>query len=463
MNNKNQCVENRQDNNISNNQRNGTDEIPSLTEIDAWSGVAHEKGQSRPPTESIPQAERRFGAVKSTHCEVEGPQSHQEEPIASVVQPMHLSKIPKVQDRIRYRENPAEEWTPAKIISNDGKSTGKNKNYMNILNENSNEMTVIHLDKCEYEIISDDQIRVQGNSHLSHSENNDEEVNITHVPVGDHWRPDVVQAKQNEIENWKKFDVFTEVQDSGQKRISTRWVITEKINENEKIIKAWLVVRGFEEEEQVQCDSPTAAKSTLRTVIAIAANENWDLQTIDIKAAFLQGNNVDRDIFVTPPKEMKEEGVIWKLNKVAYGLNDASRNWYFSVKDELLRLKMKQSKLDNALFRYYRDEHLEGLLLLHVDDFLFSRTKSFNDEVIERLSKRFNVGKRSANSFKYIGLNMNQIENGIYVHQDQYAEELEEIYIPMHRKSEKQSPMTTNEKEKLLTVAGQLNWLATQT
>ena len=452
-------------------------------QTEVTSNVAPGRQAHRPPTESTPQAERRFGAVQSTSA-VEGPQSFQGEPAASAtrtscsatVNSKSSSKFPKTQDRIRYRQNSDEEWTHAKIISRGGKSTGKNKFYMNVLDETNNAMSGIDLNKVEFEIIDNSQIQSKEstlteqsqnndleNSHLAQSENNDEEVNITHIPIGEHWRPDVIQAKQKEIDNWKKFDVFTEVQDQGQKRISTRWVITEKINENDKNIKARLVVRGFEEEEQVQSDSPTAAKSTLRVVMALAANENWKIETIDIKAAFLQGSRVERDIYVTPPKEMKEEGIIWKLNKVAYGLNDASRNWFFSVKEELLRLQMKQSKLDNALFRYYKNGHLEGLMVLHVDDFLFCGTKSFDDEVIENLSKKFNVGKRSANNFKYIGLNINENENGIYVHQNEYAEELEELHIPMHRKSDKQSSLTAFEKEKLMSVAGQLNWLATQT
>ena len=49
--------------------------------------------------------------------------------------------------------------------------------------------------------------------------------------------------------------------------------------------------------------------------------------------------------------EIKEYDVIWKLNKAVYGLDDASQNWYFSVKDDLSRLGCKQSELDKGLFR----------------------------------------------------------------------------------------------------------------
>ena len=148
-------------------------------------------------------------------------------------------------------------------------------------------MLGVHLDRFEYEIVKDNSLPTIENTenNLQFQEDNEEEVNITYVPVGDHWRPEVIKAKENEIDNWKNFNVFTEVEDKGQKTISTRWVITQKTIDEDNHVKARLVVRGFEEEEHVQSDSPTAAKSTLRLVIALAANEEWDLETIDIKAS----------------------------------------------------------------------------------------------------------------------------------------------------------------------------------
>ena len=67
----------------------------------------------------------------------------------------------------------------------------------------------------------------------------------------------------------------------------------------------------------------------------------------------MQGKSIERDVLVMPPFEAKEDDVIWKLEKVVYGLDDASRNWYFSVKEELLKVGCEQSKLDKSLFRWY--------------------------------------------------------------------------------------------------------------
>ena len=66
------------------------------------------------------------------------------------------------------------------------------------------------------------------------------------------------------------------VEDKGQKLISTRWVITEKEYPDVEVKpKSRLVIRGFEENEDIQADSPTASKTTLRIVLALAANYDW--------------------------------------------------------------------------------------------------------------------------------------------------------------------------------------------
>jgi len=79
------------------------------------------------------------------------------------------------------------------------------------------------------------------------------------------------------------------------------------------------MIRGFEEDENIQVDAPTAAKVTLRTVLAIVANEDWILKTIDIKAAFLQGRPIERSVYLIPPGEAELTGKLWRHCKT-YGL-----------------------------------------------------------------------------------------------------------------------------------------------
>ena len=77
-----------------------------------------------------------------------------------------------------------------------------------------------------------------------------------------------------------------------------------------------------------------------KTVLAIAANEGWNAECLDVKAAFLQGEHLDQDVFVKPPPEVHVEGEIWKLNKAAYGLYDSARKWYVE-KIEAIKIENK--------------------------------------------------------------------------------------------------------------------------
>lgn len=275
------------------------------------------------------------------------------------------------------------------------------------------------------------------------------------IPVSRQNKDQVKNAKQIDLESWKQFAVYDKAPYSGQKLMSTRWVITEKESEGVCKVKARLVVRGFEEEADVKSDSPTFHKESLSLFLAAAATCSYDIHSIDIKAAFLQGQIIDRIIYVQPPKECEsEESLVWKLNECVYGLVDASRNWFFSVKKELVQLKCEQSKLDPALFYWHQEEKREGLFLMHVDDFLWAGHDRFKEEVISPLRLKFHCGKEMATSFRYIGLDIEQDEGQIYLHQHDYTEEIKQIDRSVDSRSLKNDIYPE--------IVGQLHWMAKQ-
>ena len=55
------------------------------------------------------------------------------------------------------------------------------------------------------------------------------------------------KAKSKELASWKKHDFFKEVNFTGQKCVSTRWICTLKNTADGLVPKARLVARGFEE------------------------------------------------------------------------------------------------------------------------------------------------------------------------------------------------------------------------
>ena len=153
----------------------------------------------------------------------------------------------------------------------------------------------------------------------------------------------MIEAKQKEIENLKTYETFEEVDDEGQETIGSRWIVTEKEKHDgqKQNYKARLVAKGFQERDQPQSDSPTAAKESFKLLVALAANQNFKVVSMDIRAAFLQAKKLDREVFVRPPDDIKKEGKIWKLLKPLYGLDDVSRKLYLKVKEMLQKLGLK--------------------------------------------------------------------------------------------------------------------------
>ena len=93
------------------------------------------------------------------------------------------------------------------------------------------------------------------------------------------------------------------------------------------------------------------------------------------KNTFLQGDHLKRDVFVKAPlKAGCDESFLWKLIKCIYGPSDASLMWYDQVKRFILSCKGKVSRVDPALFLVHEGSNLEGLIYVHVHNFLRAGT-----------------------------------------------------------------------------------------
>ena len=115
------------------------------------------------------------------------------------------------------------------------------------------------------------------------------------------------------------------------------------------MVKSRLVARGFEEKSNnARTDSPTCSRQSLRMGFVTASTMSWMIQSLDITSAFLQGNSIERNVYLKPPPEASSEGIIWKLKRSIYGLNDAPRAWYERVRSELIQLGGKASLYDEA-------------------------------------------------------------------------------------------------------------------
>lgn len=87
-------------------------------------------------------------------------------------------------------------------------------------------------------------------------------------------------------------------------------------------------------------------------------------------------------MFIKPPSDVCEKNYIWKLKRCIYGLNDAPRAWYSKLRSEIIKLGGTVSRYDPALYMWYDKKKLYGILVTHVDDFLYCGTDQFLENVI---------------------------------------------------------------------------------
>ena len=238
-----------------------------------------------------------------------------------------------------------------------------------------------------------------------------------------------------------------------------------KDKDGQKIPKARLVLRGFEEEDkEIDKASPTCSSEGLKMVLTVMAQNEWNPKTMDIKTAFLQGHKLERDIFIKPPNEKRKQGILWKLKKCVYGLVDASLHWYKRVKNFMEKIGAKVSCMDPAIFYWSNeDSKIEGILACHVDDFLYSGNEKFISEKGLEIRKEFTVGKENEGSFKYVGMQIQSRKNIILLDQNTYAKSLNLIELSKERSTEKQCPVTDEEKKMMRAKIGQHLWLGRQT
>ena len=182
------------------------------------------------------------------------------------------------------------------------------------------------------------------------------------------------------------------------------------------------------------------------------------VKTTDIKSAFLQGKELERDIYIRPPKESQTpQGLIWKLKHGLYGLKDGARQFYESVREELMKLGFTQCRLDPALFYVHKDNRLRGIICCHVDDFLHAGDELF-EALMEKLRGRFSAGKVEEKEFRYIGFKVKQYENRVILDHSEYIERMKNETVDPKRATDKKEILTTQEQKLYRQLVGQLNW-----
>ncbi|CAI7817315.1 unnamed protein product [Closterium sp. NIES-54] len=186
-------------------------------------------------------------------------------------------------------------------------------------------------------------------------------------------------AMDTEMASWKSTGIYVdEVPPHGANIVSGMWIF--KVRRplgSSPVFKARYVARGFSQRQGVdffQTFSPTPKMTTLRVLLHVAAQRDYELHSLDFSTAFLQGS-LHEEIWLRRPPGFTgsfPSGTQWSLWRPVYGLRQAPREWHDTLRTTLAALGFAPSTADPSLFLRTDTPLPPFYVLVYVDDLVFA-------------------------------------------------------------------------------------------
>ncbi|CAI7863621.1 unnamed protein product [Closterium sp. NIES-53] len=189
-------------------------------------------------------------------------------------------------------------------------------------------------------------------------------------PYSSQWQT----AMDAEMASWKSTSTYIDaVPPSGANIVDGMWIFRVKRPPGSPLaFKARYVARGFTHRQGVDyflTFSPTPKITTLRVLLHVAAQRDYELHSLDFSTAFLQGSQHEKIWLRRPPGFTGSfpAGTQWNLRRPVYGLRQMPHKWH-----DTLRTTLAPSTADPSLF-LRTDRSLPPLyVLVYVDDLVFA-------------------------------------------------------------------------------------------
>ncbi|CAI5942773.1 unnamed protein product [Closterium sp. NIES-64] len=194
-------------------------------------------------------------------------------------------------------------------------------------------------------------------------------------PYSSQWQA----AMDAEMASWKSTGTYVDaVPPPGANIVSGMWIFRVKRPPGSPpVFKARYVARGFSQRQGVdyfQTFSPTPKMTTLRVLLHIAAQRDYELHSLDFSTAFLQGS-LHEEIWLRRPPGFTgtfPPGTQWSLRRPVYGLRQAPHEWHDTLRTTLAALGFAPSTADPSLFLRTDTSLPPFYILVYVDDLVFA-------------------------------------------------------------------------------------------
>ncbi|CAI7737111.1 unnamed protein product, partial [Closterium sp. NIES-54] len=182
-----------------------------------------------------------------------------------------------------------------------------------------------------------------------------------------------------EMASWKSTRTYVDaVPPLGANIVDGMWIFRVKRPPGSPpVFKARYVARGFSQRLRVdffQTFSPSPKMTTLRILLHVAAQRDYELHSLDFSTAFLQGS-LHEEIWLRRPLVFTGSflaGTQWSLRRPVYGLHQAPREWHDTLRTTLAALGFAPSTADPSLFLRTDTSLPPFYVLVYVNDLVFA-------------------------------------------------------------------------------------------
>ncbi|CAI7780699.1 unnamed protein product [Closterium sp. NIES-54] len=194
-------------------------------------------------------------------------------------------------------------------------------------------------------------------------------------PYSSQWQA----AMDAEMASWKSTGTYVdEIPPPGANIVDGMWIFRVKRSSGSPpAFKARYVARGFSQRQGVdyfQNFSPTSKMTTLRVLLNVAAQRDYELHSLDFSTTFLQGSLHEEIWFRRPPgfTESFPAGTQWSFRRPVYGLRQMPREWHDTLRTTLAALGFDPATADPSLFLRTDTSLPPFYVLVYVDDLVFA-------------------------------------------------------------------------------------------
>ncbi|CAI7734576.1 unnamed protein product [Closterium sp. NIES-54] len=143
------------------------------------------------------------------------------------------------------------------------------------------------------------------------------------------------------------------------------------------VLKACYVARGSSQRQGVdffETFSPTPKMTTLRVLLHVAAQRDYELHFLDFSTTFLEGS-LHEEIWLRRPPGFTGSflaGTHWSLRRPVHGVHQAPREWHDTLRTTLAALGFAPSTADPSLLLRTNTSLPPFYIIVYVDDLVFA-------------------------------------------------------------------------------------------